>query len=252
MVRVVGMTSCFFQREPKLLILPVAVSRRGRRRLDLPRLPRWRRRQWPGRRSDPAVTDNPWISAHRVRAALDALGLTGIRSTHPDRPVDPAFLAGARYRWAAAAVTAEDPALAEPMRARLSVDRLHRIADALPTSRQGALPLAEVAGPAAMAAANVLALASGPAPTSGLVASAITAAAVAAQLDLRRSLGHCACAGPVWAHVARRRAAVLVDVLLLEGPGQDGVIDPPVVEGYAGAEAGLLDAVVRRSVSYYW
>ena len=141
------------------------------------------------------MTDNPWIEPGRTRAALDALGLTGIRSTDPIRPVDPAFLAGALllvaelaalgadraqlaagYRWAASAVTAEDPALAGTVRARLAVDRLHRVADALPASGEGELPLSEVAGPAAMAAANVLALTIDAAPTPAKVAAAVNAA----------------------------------------------------------------------------
>lgn len=142
-----------------------------------------------------AMTDNPWIDPDRIRHALEALGLTGIRSTDPDRPVDPAFLAGALllfaelaglgadrgqlaagYRWAAGAVTAEDSALADSVRARLAVDRLHRTADALPANGEGKLPLAEVAGPAAMAAANVLALTIDPAPTPAKVADAVNAA----------------------------------------------------------------------------
>jgi hypothetical protein len=159
------------------------------------------------------VTENPWIDASRTRAALDALGLTGIRSTDPARPVDPAFLAGALllfaelaalgadraqlaagYRWAAAAATAEEPALADTLRARLAVDRLHRVADALPGSAEGELPLAEVAGPAAMAAANVLALTIDPAPAPGKVADAVNNAsaslrdAVQAAFALREAL----------------------------------------------------------------
>ena len=140
------------------------------------------------------MTDYPWIDATRTEAALDALGL-GIRSTDLARPLDPAFLAGALllfaelaalgtdrgqlaagYRWAATAATAEEPGLAEPLRARLAVDRLHRVADALPASAEGAPPLAEVAGPAAMAAANVLALTIDPAPAPGTVADAVNGA----------------------------------------------------------------------------
>jgi len=138
---------------------------------------------------DPA----PLISEERIRAALAALGLREIHSADPVRVVDRDILAGALlaladlsagradpdrldegYRWALGTITGGDAAASARWWARLAMDRLHLAADGLPRDAGSGLPLAEVAGPAALAAANVLMLLHHSAPDPGLVALAVS------------------------------------------------------------------------------
>jgi hypothetical protein len=143
------------------------------------------------------VTDQPLISEERIRRALEELGIHDIHSAHPDRPVHRDTLAGALlalsdlaarraesdrlgegYRWALRLIGGLDEAEAARWWARLMVDRLYLLADGLLESGTtgGELPLAEVAGPAAMAAANLLALLHHTAPDPGLVSQAVSGA----------------------------------------------------------------------------
>jgi len=139
------------------------------------------------------VTDpETLISEERIRGALAALGLREIQSADPARAVDRDLLAGALlaladlsasgadpgrldegYRWALNKVTGVDAAAARWW-ARLAMDRLHLAADGLPRDVGGGLPLTGVAGPAAMAAANVLMLLHHAAPEPGLVALVVS------------------------------------------------------------------------------
>jgi len=137
----------------------------------------------------------PLISEDRIRAALTALGLRDVHSADPGRPVDRDVLAGALlaladmttsradpdklaagYRAALAMLTDGDEPAAARWWARLSSDRLHLAVDGLPRPAHGDLPLANVIGPAATAAANVLVLLHNTAPDPGLVNTVVTTA----------------------------------------------------------------------------
>lgn len=140
------------------------------------------------------MTDPPPLtSEERIRGALAALGLREIQSADPARVVDRDLLAGALlaladlsasradpdrldegYRWALNTIIGGDAAASARWWARLAMDRLHLAADGLPRDVGGGLPLAGVAGPAAMAAANVLMLLHHAAPEPGLVALAVS------------------------------------------------------------------------------
>lgn len=162
--------------------------------------------------SDPEQA--PLISEESIRAALAALGLREVRSTDPDRVVDRDLLAGALlaladmaagradpeqldsgYRAALRIVNDGDTEAASRWWARLTMDRLHLAVDGLPRAASGSLPLTNVAGPAAAAAANILMLLHNIAPAPGLVTTVVTHAGInldrAAEglAELREQLG---------------------------------------------------------------
>jgi hypothetical protein len=139
------------------------------------------------------VTDQPLIGDERLRDALSALGLHDVHSADPGRQVTRAVLAGALLALAELAADQADPAelteghrwaldtilrdelAAQRWSARLARERLHRTADTLPRPGVDELPLTDVAGPAILAAANILVLLHQSPPPS-LVNQAVDAA----------------------------------------------------------------------------
>ena len=145
------------------------------------------------------MTDDPGrlVDDEQLLAALGALGLREVRSTDPQAPVEYGFLLGALlalteyfvaaaplvgadrtvvrggYRWALDQLAHHDTPTAARTWALLLQDRLNRTADELQTVGATGQSLVAVAGPAALAGANVLSLLHHTAASPSLVATSV-------------------------------------------------------------------------------